>query len=129
VRTTELSAEKCVVSVKHKWINQNPFNSMFWAVQGMAAELATGALVLRSIRASHKNLSMLVLNNKAHFSKKAKGRIRFSCHQGAEISSVVEKAIMTAEGQTLWMHASGVDENDDEVSNFSFEWTLKLKSQ
>jgi hypothetical protein len=35
-----------VVSVKHRWINQNPFNSMYFAVQAMAAELATGALVM-----------------------------------------------------------------------------------
>ena len=46
VRTKVLDDAKCVVSVKHRWINQNPFNSMFWAVQGMAAELTTGALVM-----------------------------------------------------------------------------------
>ena len=33
---------------------------MFWAVQGMAAELATGALVMQKIKASGKNISMLV---------------------------------------------------------------------
>ena len=42
VRTKFIDNHKCVVVVKHRWINQNPFNSMFWAVQGMAAELATG---------------------------------------------------------------------------------------
>ena len=33
-------------TVKHRWINQNPFNSMYFAVQAMAAELSTGALVM-----------------------------------------------------------------------------------
>jgi hypothetical protein len=35
---------------KHRWINQNPFNSMYFAVQAMAAELATGALVMFQIQ-------------------------------------------------------------------------------
>ena len=34
--------QKAIVTVRHKWFNQNPFKSMFWAVQGMAAELSTG---------------------------------------------------------------------------------------
>jgi hypothetical protein len=36
--------------VKHRWINQNPFNSMYFAVQAMGAELATGALVMYQIK-------------------------------------------------------------------------------
>ena len=42
VRVSEINDTSCVVSVRHRWINQNPFGSMFWAVQGMAAELSTG---------------------------------------------------------------------------------------
>ena len=54
VRTKSNSDTTCVVSVKHRWINQNPFNSMFWAVQGMAAELTTGALVMSKVKLSGK---------------------------------------------------------------------------
>ena len=50
VRAKQLEATKCVVSVKHRWINQNPFNSMYFAVQAMAAELSTGALVMYQIK-------------------------------------------------------------------------------
>ncbi|WP_115462424.1 DUF4442 domain-containing protein [Winogradskyella aurantiaca] len=127
VRTTKLTEEFCEVKVKHRWINQNPFNSMFWAVQGMAAELTTGALVMSYIRASDKKISMLVLNNKAHFSKKATGRITFLCNQGTDVREAINRTIETGEGQTIWMHAKGIDENGDEVSDFSFEWTLKVK--
>jgi hypothetical protein len=128
VRTTKLTEERCDVRVKHQWINQNPFNSMFWAVQGMAAELSTGALVMSCIRESDHKISMLVLNNKAHFSKKAKGRISFSCDQGLEVKACIDHCIKTGEGQTLWLNAAGIDEQGDEVSRFSFEWTLKVKS-
>ena len=56
---------------------------MFWAVQGMAAELATGALSNGSVSAqSDAKISMLVATNNATFDKKATGRITFSCEDG-----------------------------------------------
>ena len=67
VRTKHIDDSTCIVTVKHRWINQNPFRSMFWAVQGMAAELTTGALVMKKIRDSGKSISMLVANNNATF--------------------------------------------------------------
>ena len=128
VRTKFIDTHKCVVVVKHRWINQNPFNSMFWAVQGMAAELATGALLMMKIKASNNSISMLVVNNKASFSKKAKGVITFSCTQGAVVDAAIEKAISKGEGQCFFLTAAGVDQNGDEVSSFEFEWSVKLKS-
>ena len=128
VRTKSLSDNICVVSVKHRWINQNPFRSMFWAVQGMAAELTTGALVMSKIRSSGRNISMLVANNNASFSKKATGRITFTCDEGHKIDDAIEEAIKTGEGQTVWLHATGVNSEGTQVSEFNFEWTLKVKS-
>jgi hypothetical protein len=128
VRTKELSDTTCVVSVKHRWINQNPFKSMFWAVQGMAAELTTGALVMKKIKESGRNISMLVANNNASFTKKATGRITFTCEEGNKIDNAISKTIETGEGQTVWLNANGVNENGVEVSSFNFQWTLKVKS-
>ncbi len=128
VRATYLDNEKCTVSVKHRWINQNPFKSMFWAVQGMAAELTTGALVMQKIRQSGKNVSMLVANNNASFTKKATGRITFECVEGRKVDEAIDKAIRTGEGQTVWLNANGRNKEGVEVSSFNFEWTLKVKS-
>jgi hypothetical protein len=128
VRTKTLNESSCVVSVKHRWINQNPFNSMFWAVQGMAAELSTGALMMLKIKASGKNISMLVANNNASFSKKATGRITFTCHQGGAIDDAIEQAIASGEGQTIMLNSKGVNKEGVQVSDFNFEWTIKLKS-
>ena len=128
VRTKSLDDTTCVVTVKHRWINQNPFNSMFWAVQGMAAELTTGALVMKKIKESGKKISMLVANNNATFTKKATGRIIFTCKEGHKIDDAIAKAIETGEGQTVWLSANGVNAEGVEVSSFNFEWTLKVKS-
>jgi len=128
VRTKVLSDTTCVVSVKHRWINQNPFNSMFWAVQGMAAELTTGALMMSKIKDSGKNISMLVANNNASFTKKATGRITFSCDQGASIDDAIKNAIDTGEGQTVMLNSKGINKDGIQVSDFNFEWAIKVKS-
>ena len=126
IRVKSVNEESCLVSVKHRWINQNPFKSMFWAVQGMAAELSTGLLLMNEIARTKKSFSMLVLNNKANFSKKATGRISFSCDQGSQIKECLNKAISLGTPQTIWLNSSGLDSKGDTVSKFSFEWTLKL---
>ena len=127
IRVKSVNEESCLVSVKHRWINQNPFKSMFWAVQGMAAELSTGLLLMNEIARTKKSFSMLVLNNKANFSKKATGRISFNCNQGRQIKDCLNKAISLGTPQTIWLNSSGLDSKGDIVSKFSFEWTLKLR--
>jgi len=127
VRVKEISLLQCLVSVKHRWINQNPFGSMYFAVQAMAAELSTGALVMYHIKKSGRNISMLVANNKGTFTKKARGRITFTCTDGNLIEEAVKIAIATGEGQTFWMKSIGTDQAGDRVSEMEFEWSIKVK--
>lgn len=126
VRVHSVSDNFCSVKVRLKWANQNPFKSMFWAVQGMAAELSTGVLLMQSLKTANVKASMLVVETKATFSKKAIGTIGFDCSQGNEISSTIQKAI--SEPQQIWLHAKGVNEQGDEVSSFSFLWSIKIKN-
>ena len=128
VRIKKLTAHSCSAQVKHRWINQNPFNSMYFAVQAMAAELTTGALVMNEIRKNDKKISMLVQNNRSSFYKKAIGRITFESVDGDLIGEAISKTIETGEGQTFWMKSTGTNEEGVEVSSFEFEWTLKIKS-
>lgn len=129
VRTKSISDQNCVVTVKHKWINQNPFKSMFWAVQGMAAEFSTGALVIAKIQESGQKISMLVTTNKAVFTKKATGKITFTCNDGNKIDQAIAQTIKTGKGQTVWMQSQGVNQDGVVVSTFDFEWSIKLKSK
>jgi hypothetical protein len=128
VRVRQIEDDSCIVTVKHRWINQNPFNSMFWAVQGMAAELSTGALVMRHIQQSGKKISMLVANNKSNFSKKATGRITFVCKDGHLAEKAIQEAIANnGEGQTFWMKSIGTNEKGEQVSEMDFEWSVRSK--
>ena len=128
VRVKAIDEDRCVVSVKHRWINQNPFNSMYFAVQAMAAELTTGALVMYHIKESGKKISMLVANNKGNFTKKATGRITFTCNDGHLIQDAIKETIKTGEGQTFWMKSIGVNEKGEQVSEMDFEWSVRIKA-
>ncbi|MDO6760350.1 DUF4442 domain-containing protein [Tamlana sp. 2_MG-2023] len=127
VRTRYIDSKKCVVTVKHRWINQNPFKSMFWAVQGMAAEFSTGALMMMKVQDTGKKISMLVTANNATYTKKATGKITFTCNDGLLVDELLKKAIASGAGETLSMQSIGVDEAGDVVSTFNFEWSVKLK--
>ncbi len=127
VRVKVIEDTTCVATVKHRWFNQNPFNSMYFAVQAMAAELTTGALMMKQIKESGKSISMLVANNKGTFTKKATGRITFTCNDGHLITEAIKNTIATGEGQTLWMKSIGTDEKGDQVSVMEFEWTIRIK--
>jgi hypothetical protein len=128
IRISNINADRVEATVKLKWINQNPFRSMFWAVQGMAAELTSGVLLMREIEAQKSSVSMLLVETKASFSKKAKGKIRFSCDESKDAKDLIEKAISTGDGQLHWFTSIGKDENGDEVSRFQFHWSVKSKS-
>jgi hypothetical protein len=127
VRVKSITEDKCEATVKHRWFNQNPFNSMYFAVQAMAAEFTTGALVMLQVKKSGKSISMLVANNKSSFTKKATGRITFTCNQGGLIKETIQKAIDTMQGQTVWLTSIGVNEEGVQVSEMQFEWTIKLR--
>ena len=84
---------------------------------------------MNRIQASGKKVSMLVAQNKSSFSKKATGKIRFTCYDGNKVSEALDKTIESGEGQTFWMKSVGINEEGVEVSVFEFEWTVKLKSK
>lgn len=129
VRVRKFDDFSCVTSVKHRWINQNPFRSLFWAVQGMAAELSTGVLILNKIRASGKSIAIILVKNEASYFKKATGRIVFQCKEGEMIDKVIKEAIETGEGQTITLDVFGKNSDDVEVSHSKFTWSMKLRSQ
>lgn len=129
VKLKEIDQHSSIVTVTHRWINQNPFNSMYFAVQSMAAELTTGALVIKKIKESNKSISMLVTNHTGSFSKKATGKITFTCNDGHVIQQALDETIKTGEGKTITMKSVGVNEKGEEVSSYEFEWSVRLKSK
>ena len=126
VRLSLINEGKCEVKVRFKWVNQNPYRSMFWAVQAMAAELTTGMLLTKSIQDSNSDISMLLVSNKSSFYKKAVGKITFVCDEGEIAKQLINSTIKNTTSKA-WFKAKGYDEAGDQVSEFDFEWSCKKR--
>tara|TARA_B110000503_G_C6859674_1_gene294262 strand:- start:68 stop:523 length:456 start_codon:yes stop_codon:yes gene_type:complete len=127
MRVKSLTDTTAIVKITHKWINQNPFKSMFWAAQGMAAEMSTGVLVMQEIEYSKRKVSMLVTHQESDFFKKATGTILFTCQGGIQIRKAIQESVKTGEGQVITLTSEGVNGDGVVVSNFQFQWSLKVK--
>lgn len=127
VRVKSLSDDQAVATVKFGWMTQNPFKSMYFACQAMAAELTTGLLVMNGIYGSTPPVSMLIIKNEAVYHKKAVGKITFTCTDGAYIAGMIEKAKQGGEGVIIELKSTGTNQSNEIVSEFTFTWSLKAK--
>lgn len=127
LRIKQFNEQSAVVTVRYKWFNQNPFRSMYFAIQSMAAEMSTGLLASAQVYQRKPAVSMLVIGLEAQFSRKAVGMIFFSCGDGNEIASAVEQAIISGEGTTVKAKATGRNEAGEIVSEFWITWSFKRR--
>ncbi len=127
IRVKNISDKQATITAKHRWINQNPFNSMYFAVLAMGAELSTGILVMKKIQDSGYKFSMLVTGTHGEFTKKAKGHIRFICDEGDKIDTQIQQAVHSGEGVQFELTSRAYDDADDLVCTFVFQWSIKLK--
>ena len=65
IRIDKLEQGSCVVSIPGGWRSQNPFSSMYWAVQGMGAELATAGVPLALANSMDERVRTLVASQEA----------------------------------------------------------------
>jgi hypothetical protein len=127
VRIIKLDQKECKAKVRHNWFNSNPFNSLYWVVQGMASELTTGMLIIKQKDKSGFDISMLVTSNTSKFFKKARGKIVFEC---SDVKKLHEAFLgLTKDNPTtiLNLNSKGFDSDGDLVSEFTYEWSLKRK--
>lgn len=128
LKIKEFTDHKAVVRIKHTHWTKNPFRSIYFAAQAMAAEMSTGALVMDQVQqAKPEKISMLVYTMRADFSKKATGEILFTCEDGHLLQEVMQKVLNDEEGQTIELKSTGRNDKGEVVSTFYFTWTLKKK--
>jgi len=125
----ELEEGKSMITVPYKWFNKNPFKSMYFGTQSMAAEMSSGILAIGQIYKRKPVVSMLVVGMEAKFHKKATDRTDFTCNDGAAIANAVEQAVITGEGQTLVCYSVGKSQAGEMVSEFWFTWSFKSKKK
>ena len=122
-----LTEEDAVVTIPYKWLNKNPFKSMYFGVQAMAGELSTGLLVMLHLQKATKPVSMLVIDFQGKFTKKSAERIFFTCEDGKAIETAIKQTIETGEGIVLTTKSIGRTADGTQVSAFNVVWSLKRK--
>jgi hypothetical protein len=127
VRIHSLEEGKAVVKANYSWINKNPFRSMYFAVQSMAAEMSTGLLATGQVFRREPAVSLLVVGLEARFLKKVTGRVFFTCNDGEAIAAAVDKAITSGEPQTIGCVSRGTDASGAIVAEFVITWSFKAK--
>ena len=127
MKISELTEEKCSVTVPYKRKNKNPFQSTFWAVLGMAAEMSSGALLIMFTHKQNPSVAMIIVNCTGNFVKKATDITTFTCGDGQKIKEAVKTAIEKEEPQLIECDMAGVNEAGEEVANFSFTWSVKAR--
>ncbi len=127
VKFVELTDEKCVIKMPYRKRNRNPFRSMYFAVQSMAAEMSTALPILILLEGYRESVAWIVVDFNAQFPKKATGDVTFTSSQVREINETLERAIQTNEGQTLVISTQGVLDDGTVVSQFDFTWSFKRR--
>ncbi|MEQ6121842.1 thioesterase [Reichenbachiella sp. MALMAid0571] len=129
MRLRELDTSKAVTSIPFKFLNKNPFKSIYFAVQSMAAELSTAALVLLHIQGQKPSIAYIIVDLKASFTKKATGRTYFTCEGGDEVQQAMEQCVATGEPTVVHLKTTGKMKDGTVVSEFTFSWSMKQRSR
>ncbi len=127
IRIHELTEASCTTTVPFKWLNQNPFQSIYFAVQSMAAELSTASHCMVATAYKNPSVAFIIVDLKADFSKKATGKVYFTCLDGPKAYTAVEECMQTGEARKVTFNTVGKMADGTEVARFQFTWSFKQR--
>lgn len=125
LRIKSISLEKCEVTIPYFWRSQNPFKSIYFAAMAGAAELSTGALCQLGMAGKGK-FSMLVVDFRAEYHKKANKKITFTCDQGMDVVDLID-SLTVGDSNQLTMVSTGTNPEGEMVARFFVTWSFKRK--
>jgi hypothetical protein len=128
LRIRHLDEKTCTTSVPFNWLTKNPFRSIYFAVQSMAAELSTASACLLAIQGVKPSIAFIIVDMKANFTKKATGRVYFECTENQKAFEAVEKCIETKSAQQASFKTTGKTKDGTVVSEFEFTWSFKQRT-
>jgi len=128
LRVREMSDKKAVVSVPFKRRNKNPFKSVYFAVQSMAAEMSTALGCMLAVDGHSPSVAFIIVDLQASFSKKAIDRIYFTCEETHKAFDAVARCIETGEATQTTFETIGKMKDGTEVARFEFTWSFKQRS-
>ncbi|PCI04860.1 MAG: thioesterase [Gammaproteobacteria bacterium] len=128
IRLIHLDENRSVTEVPYRWCNKNPFKSMYFAVQSMAAELSTAAPAIMALQGIDADVVFIIVDLKAEFIKKAQSKVTFTCLDYENIFNNIATLNKINDTITVMTKTVGRDIDDNEVAIFYFTWSFKRKS-
>ena len=128
IKVNQFDRKSCKIKLPFTRRTQNPFRSVYFAAQCMAAELSTGLILMAETMETGKKCSMLVTDMKASFLKKADSDVYFTCTPDEVILNAIQLALEKNEPVKMNLKSEGKMQDGTVVANFEFEWSLKFKS-
>ncbi len=129
MRLRKLDIESCQTTLPFKFLNKNPFKSIYFAVQSMAAELSTAAPALLAIQGIKPSIAFIIVDLEAKFPKKATSKVTFTCENVKDAFEAIGKCIHTREPAVAKMKTVGRLSDGTIVSEFYFTWSFKQRSK
>ena len=129
VRIESVTADSCAISLPYGWRSQNPFKSIYFAAQAMAAEMSTGMLGELACQSAPASIAMLVVGMEAEFVKKANKRTTFVSEDGPAFFEAIAKTMETGEPVTVEAVSEGKMPDGTVVARFKFTWSFKKRSR
>ena len=123
----ELDETNCKVGIPGGWRTQNPFKSMYWAAQGMAAEMAAGLHPAIYTSATDTKVNMILAKCEGRFTRQCIGKGTFVCNSGDAIRRAVAETAVSGERVPCPVIVTGHDPDGHVVSEWEFTWSFKGK--
>ena len=124
VKIIQLDDISCAATLPGGWRSQNPFKTMYWAVQGMGAELSTGAAPFAISKSMPEKIRMFVVGVESKFTKAAKGKITFTSNDNSISRAAIEESMASGKPVDCNLSAIGTNLSGEVVSEWVFKWTF-----
>ncbi len=128
IRLVQLDEDKAVAEAPFRWRNKNPFNSMYFAVQSMAAELSTAAPVMLALKDFDADVALIIVDLKVDFVKKAQSKTTFTCTEYSRIYETIAQLQQAEDTAAITIKTTGRDSAGDKVATFHFTWSFRRRS-
>ena len=117
----------CTVALPGGWRTQNPFRSMYFAAQSMAAEMSTGAPAMMLAEGASASVSMLVREVRGVFTRRIQGEAEFTFDDLAGMRETVDRAVATGESESFVARSVGRSRDGGTASEFEITWSFKRR--
>ena len=117
----------CTVALPGGWRTQNPFRSMYFAAQAMAAEMSTGAPAMMLAEGAMASVSMLVREVRGVFTRRIQGDAEFTFEDLPGMQATVDRAVASGESGSYVARSVGRNRDGGAASEFEITWSFKRR--